>query len=155
MVVPQGMAYAALAGLPPVTGLYAAIVPLMVYALLGTSGSLAVGPVAITALMTGTALAPIAGGDPGRYAALAGLLALLVGALQILLGMLRLGALVDVMSPSVLSGFTSAAAIVIAASQVKDLFGIDADRAGTFPAIVASLWRSAPPRTASRSWSPP
>jgi len=143
MVVPQGMAYAALAGLPPVTGLYAAIVPLMVYALLGSSSSLAVGPVAITALMTGNALAPIAGGDPGRYAALAGLLALLVGALQILLGMLRLGALVDVMSPSVLSGFTSAAAIVIAASQVKDLFGIDADRAGTFPAIVASLWRSA------------
>ncbi|NGM16272.1 SulP family inorganic anion transporter [Verrucosispora sioxanthis] len=143
MLVPQSMAYAALAGMPPVAGLYASVVPLLVYALLGSSGSLAVGPVAITALMTGTALAPLADGDPARYAALAGLLALLVGAIQVLMGVLRLGALVNFMSHSVLSGFTSAAAIVIAASQVKDLFGLDAGRAETFPAIVASLWRSA------------
>ncbi|MFF5216610.1 SulP family inorganic anion transporter [Micromonospora sp. NPDC000442] len=143
MLVPQSMAYAALAGMPPVTGLYASIVPLLVYALLGSSGSLAVGPVAITALMTGTALAPLAGGDPARYAALAGLLALLVGAIQVLMGVLRLGALVNFMSHSVLSGFTSAAAIVIAASQVKDLLGLDAGRAETFPEIAASLWRSA------------
>ncbi|MCZ7422240.1 MULTISPECIES: sulfate permease [unclassified Micromonospora] len=143
MLVPQSMAYAALAGMPPVTGLYASVVPLLVYALLGSSGSLAVGPVAITALMTGTALAPLAAGDPARYAALAGLLALLVGAIQMLMGVLRLGALVNFMSHSVLSGFTSAAAIVIAASQVKDLFGLDAERAETFPQIAASLWRSA------------
>ncbi|MEV2241959.1 sulfate permease [Micromonospora sp. NPDC049891] len=143
MLVPQSMAYAALAGMPPVTGLYASVVPLLVYALLGSSGSLAVGPVAITALMTGTALAPLAHGDPARYAALAGLLALLVGAIQVLMGVLRLGALVNFMSHSVLSGFTSAAAIVIAASQVKDLLGLDAGRAETFPEIVASLWRSA------------
>jgi SulP family sulfate permease len=143
MLVPQSMAYAALAGMPPVTGLYAAIVPLVVYALLGTSGSLAVGPVAITALMTSAALAPVAQGDPARYAALAGLLALLVGAIQILMGVLRLGVLVNFMSHSVLSGFTSAAAIVIAASQVKDLLGLDAERAETFPEIVSSVWRSA------------
>lgn len=92
MLVPQSMAYAALAGMPPVAGLYASVVPLLVYALLGSSGSLAVGPVAITALMTGTALAPLADGDPARYAALAGLLALLVGAIQVLMGVLRLGA---------------------------------------------------------------
>lgn len=143
MLVPQSMAYAALAGLPPVTGLYASIVPLLVYALLGTSGSLAVGPVAITALMTSAALAPLAAGDPVRYAALAGLLALLVGAIQVLMGLLRLGVLVNFMSHSVLSGFTSAAAIVIAASQLKDLLGLKAGRAETFPAIVETIWRTA------------
>ncbi|MFV2097682.1 SulP family inorganic anion transporter [Micromonospora sp. LOL_014] len=144
MLVPQSMAYAALAGMPPVTGLYAAVVPVLVYALLGTSGSLAVGPVAITALMTATALAPLADGDPGRYAALAGLLALLVGAIQVLMGVLRLGALVNFLSHSVLSGFTSAAAIVIAVSQVKDLLGLRADRAENLPGIVGSLWQAAP-----------
>jgi SulP family sulfate permease len=143
MLVPQSMAYAALAGMPPVTGLYASIVPLLVYAVLGTSGALAVGPVAITALMTAAALAPLAAGDPGRYAALAGLLALLVGAIQLAMGVLRLGAVVNFMSHSVLSGFTSAAAIIIAASQLKDLFGLDAERAETFPEIVSSVWRSA------------
>lgn len=143
MLVPQSMAYAALAGMPPVTGLYAAAVPLVVYALLGTSGSLAVGPVAITALMTSAALAPLAGGDPARYAALAGLLALLVGAIQAVMGILRLGVLVNFMSHSVLSGFTSAAAIVIAASQLNNLFGLTSGRAGTFPDVVQSVWRSA------------
>ncbi|HEX6967685.1 MAG TPA: sulfate permease [Micromonosporaceae bacterium] len=143
MLVPQSMAYAALAGMPPVTGLYASIVPLLVYAILGTSGSLAVGPVAITALMTSAALAPLADGDPGRYAALAGLLAVLVGAVQALMGLLRLGVLVNFMSHSVLSGFTSAAAIVIAASQIKDLLGLKAGRAETFPEIVESVWHAA------------
>lgn len=143
MLVPQSMAYAALAGMPPVTGLYASVVPLLVYALLGTSGSLAVGPVAITALMTSAALAPLADGDPGRYVALAGLLALLVGAIQLVMGVLRLGAVVNFMSHSVLSGFTSAAAIIIAASQLKDLFGLDAERAEGFGEILASVWRSA------------
>lgn len=143
MLVPQSMAYATLAGMPAVTGLYASIVPLVVYALLGTSGSLAVGPVAITALMTGAALAPLAEGDPARYAALAALLALLVGAIQLLLGVLRLGVLVNFMSHPVLSGFTSAAAIVIAASQVKDLFGLNMGRADTFGQTVAALWDSA------------
>ena len=123
----------------------------MVYALLGTSGSLAVGPVAITALMTSAALAPLAHGDPARYAALAGLLAVLVGAIQVLMGVLRLGVLVNFMSHSVLSGFTSAAAIVIAASQVKDLFGLDAERAETFPGDRGVGVASPPgPRTASR-----
>lgn len=142
MLVPQSMAYASLAGMPPVTGLYSAVVPLVVYALWGTSGSLAVGPVAITALMTSAALAPLAGGDPGRYAALAGLLALLVGAFQVAMGLLRLGKLVTFISHPVLVGFTSAAAIVIATSQVKNLFGLDAGRGEAFPATVAELWQS-------------
>lgn len=143
MLVPQSMAYAALAGMPPVAGLYASVVPLLVYALLGTSGATAVGPVAITALMTSAALAPIAEGDPARYAALAGLLALLVGAVQLLMGLLRLGALVNFLSHSVLAGFTSAAAIVIASSQIKNLLGLDAERPDNFQGIVTMVWESA------------
>lgn len=125
MLVPQGMAYAALAGMPPVTGLYASTVPLVVYALLGTSGQLAVGPVAIVSLLTASTLAPLAGGDPGTYMALAGMLAALVGIIQIGLGLLRAGRLTTLLSHPVISGFTSAAAIVIATSQLDKLFGID------------------------------
>jgi sulfate permease, SulP family len=130
MLVPQAMAYAALAGMPPVTGLYAATVPLVAYALLGTSGQLAVGPVAIVSLLTASTLAPLADGDPGRYVTLAALLALLVGVIQVTLGLLRAGRLTSMLSHPVVSGFTSAAAIVIATSQLDKLFGLrveDAD----------------------------
>jgi sulfate permease, SulP family len=139
MLVPQGMAYAALAGMPPVTGLYASIVPLLVYALLGTSRTLAVGPVAIVALLTNTALLPLADGDPHRYLTLAAALAGLVGLIQVALGLARLGALVNLLSHSVLSGFTSAAAIVIGTSQVKDLLGLRMERAEGFPHTVAEI----------------
>jgi len=128
MLVPQGMAYAALAGLPPVAGLYASTVPLVAYALLGTSGQLAFGPVAIVSLLTASTLAPLADGDPGTYIALAGVLALLVGALQLMLGLLRAGRLTGLLSHPVVSGFTSAAAIVIATSQLDKLFGLDIGR---------------------------
>lgn len=128
MLIPQGMAYAALAGMPPVTGLYAALVGIVAYAVLGTSGSLAVGPVAITSLLTVSGLAAITEpGDPA-YPAIAGLLALTVGALLLLAGVLRLGFLVNFLSHPVISGFTSAAAITIALSQVKDLLGLDIGR---------------------------
>jgi sulfate permease, SulP family len=142
MLVPQSMAYASLAGLPPVVGLYASVVPLIAYALLGTSGSLAVGPVAITALMTGAALGPLAAGDPGRYAALAAVLALMVGAIHLILAVARLGSLVSFISHPVLIGFTSAAAIIIAASQVKDLFGLRADGGQTLPETLTGLFRA-------------
>ncbi len=128
MLIPQGMAYAALAGMPPVTGLYAATVPLVVYALLGTSGQLAFGPVAIVSLLTASTLAPLAGGDPAAYVALAGILALLVGAIQLALGLLRAGRLTAMLSHPVISGFTSAAAIVIATSQLDRLLGISVGR---------------------------
>lgn len=128
MLVPQAMAYAALAGMPPVTGLYASTVPLAVYALLGTSGQLAFGPVAIVSLLTASTLAPLADGDPGRYAALAGMLAVLVGAIQLGLRLLRAGRLTSLLSHPVISGFTSAAAIVIATSQLDTLFGLSLSR---------------------------
>jgi sulfate permease, SulP family len=132
MLIPQAMAYAALAGMPPVTGLYASVVPIAVYALLGTSGALAFGPVAIVALLTASAVGPLAGGDPATYVALAGTLALMVGAIQLVLGLLRLGSVVDLLSHAVISGFTSAAALVIAASQLRALTGIEAEGGHTF-----------------------
>lgn len=128
MLIPQGMAYATLAGMPPITGLYASIVGILVYALLGTSGALAVGPVAITSLLTVEGLARVAVPEDPSYPATAALLALLVGGVLAVLGLLRLGVLVNLLSHPVISGFTSAAAIVIALSQVKDLFGLDIGR---------------------------
>jgi sulfate permease, SulP family len=139
MLIPQAMAYAALAGMPPVTGLYASVVPIAVYALLGTSGALAFGPVAIVALLTASAVGPLAGGDPATYVALAGTLAIMVGAIQLVLGLLRLGSVVDLLSHAVISGFTSAAALVIAASQLRALTGIEAEGGHTFVAELTGL----------------
>lgn len=131
LIVPQSMAYAALAGVPPVTGLYAAIVALVVYAALGTSRFVSVGPVALDSLLTAAAVAPLADGDPARYLALASLTALLVGVLQAGAGLLGLGALVGLLSVPVVSGFTSAAAITIALSQLPPLLGMEAGGSGS------------------------
>lgn len=131
LVVPQSMAYAALAGVPPVTGLYAAVVALVVYAALGTSRFVSVGPVALDSLLTAAAVAPLADGDPARYLALASLTALLVGVLQAGSGLLGLGALVGLLSVPVVSGFTSAAAITIALSQLPPLLGMQAGGSGS------------------------
>ena len=124
LLIPQAMAYAALAGMPPITGLYAAIVALVVYAMLGTSRYSSVAPVAIDSLLVAAAVGPLAGGDPARYVALAGLLAVLTGLLQIGAGVLRVGALVSFISVPVISGFTTAAALTIAASQLRDFLGV-------------------------------
>ena len=124
MLVPQSMAYAMLAGLPPEVGLYASILPLILYGLLGTSRTLAVGPVAIMSLITAAGIAPLAEQGSSDYLALALLLALMLGLFQLLMGLFRLGFLVNFLSHPVLSGFTSAAAIVIGASQLKHLLGI-------------------------------
>jgi sulfate permease, SulP family len=139
MLVPQAMAYAALAGMPPVTGLYASVAPVAVYAVLGTSGALAFGPVAIVALLTASTVAPLADGDPATYIVLASALALLVGAIQVVLAALRGGAVVSLLSHAVISGFTTAAALVIAASQVPALTGMDVDGGGTFVGAAVRL----------------
>lgn len=131
LLIPQSMAYAALAGLPPQAGLYAASVSLVVYAALGSSSFISVGPVAIDSLLVAAAVGPLAAGDAERYVALAAALAVLTGVVQIAMGVLRLGALVNFLSVPVISGFTSAAALTIAASQVKDLLGLDARAGGT------------------------
>jgi sulfate permease, SulP family len=144
MLVPQGMAYAALAGMPPVTGLYASTVPLVAYALLGTSGQLAFGPVAIVSLLTASTIAPLADGDPALYVTLAALLALLVGGLQVLLGLLRAGRLTTLLSHPVIAGFTSAAAIVIATSQLDKLLGVSIGRPEGWLERILALGRAIP-----------
>ncbi|MFT5530780.1 MAG: SulP family sulfate permease [Candidatus Poriferisodalaceae bacterium] len=132
MLVPQAMAYALLAGLPPEVGLYAATIPVAVYALFGTSRQLAVGPVAIVSLLTASALAPLVEEGTAGYLGAAALLALMVGVVHIVLGVGRLGFLVNFLSHSVLVGFTAAAAIVIGFSQAKHLFGVSTERKDHF-----------------------
>jgi sulfate permease, SulP family len=128
LLVPQAMAYASLADMPPITGLYAALVALVVYALSGASSHLSYGPVALVALLTATAVGPLADGDPVRFALLAGALAVMVGALHVTLGLLRAGAVVDLIAHPVIVGFTGAAGLVIALTQARDLLGIDVGR---------------------------
>ncbi len=123
MLIPQSMAYAQLAGLPPQIGLYASVGPLAIYALLGTSRQLSVGPVAITSLLVAAGIGPLAQGDAGRYLALTLLLALMVGTCKLLLGVFRLGALLNFISHPVLAAFTTASALLIAVGQVKYLLG--------------------------------
>lgn len=123
MLIPQSMAYAQLAGLPPQAGLYASVVPLAVYALLGTSGQLSVGPVAITSLAVFAGVGALAAPGSPRYLALVLLLALIVGVVKLGLGLLRLGVVMNFVSHPVLAGFTSASALIIAAGQLRHLLG--------------------------------
>lgn len=128
MLIPQGMAYASIAGLPAVYGLYASIIPIIIYAIFGTSRQLAVGPVAMVSLLTATAIGSFQGLSITEYISYAILLALLVGLIQFLLGLFRLGFLVNFLSHPVVSGFTSAAALIIGLSQLKHLLGVDIPR---------------------------
>ncbi len=129
VLVPQSMAYAQLAGLPVYYGLYASFLPPMVAALFGSSRQLATGPVAVVSLMTAAALGPLAAGNPEGYLAYAVLLAFMVGAFQLFLGVFRLGVLVDFLSHPVVLGFTNAGAIIIATSQLSKLFGVTVEKA--------------------------
>ncbi len=138
MLIPQGMAYALLAGLPPIVGLYASLVPILVYALLGTSRQLAVGPVAIVSLMVASALEGLAEAGTPHYVALAALLAGMVGLVQLAMGVARLGFLVNVLAHPVITGFTSAAAFIIGFSQLGHLLGIELPRTHRVDAILLS-----------------
>lgn len=132
MLIPQSLAYAMLAGLPAEAGLYASMAPLVVYALLGSSNSLAVGPAAVTSLMTATAVGGIAASGTADYATAALWLALLSGGMLLLMGVLRMGFVAHFLSHPVLSGFVSASGLLIAASQVGHLLGI--------PLSAGTLW---------------
>lgn len=135
MLIPQGMAYALIAGLPPVYGLYASIIPQIVYAILGTSRQLSVAPVATDSILVAAGVSIIAVEGTETYISLAILLALLVGVFQFLLGALRMGFITNLLSKPVISGFTSAAAIIIAVNQLKYLLGIDLGRGPVFEII--------------------
>jgi sulfate permease, SulP family len=141
MLIPQGMAYALLAGLPPELGLYASVLPLVAYALLGHSRQLGVGPTAISSLLTAAGLAKLVGGDPGTYVALAATLAVVVGLMRVAMGLFRLGFVVNFLSRPVLSGFTSAAALIIGASQLKHLLGVDLGKSSSVAVLVANAVR--------------
>lgn len=138
MLIPQSLAYAMLAGLPPQIGLYASILPLIAYAVFGTSRSLAVGPVAVVSLMTLTAASSIAPPGSADFIAAALVLALLSGLFLLLMGLLKLGFLANLLSHPVVSGFITASGIIIATSQLKSIFGIQANGA-TMPKLVSSL----------------
>ncbi|MEQ8967127.1 MAG: sulfate permease [Azospirillaceae bacterium] len=143
ILVPQAMAYALLAGLPPEVGLYASVAPLVLYALIGTSRTLAVGPVAIASIMTASAIGTLGLATVAETMTAALALAAMVGGILILLGLARAGFLVNFLSHPVLAGFTSAAAVTIAIGQVKTLAGIEVPRSHTLvdgvPALVAAL----------------
>ena len=126
MLIPQSLAYAMLAGLPPEMGLYASILPLIAYAVFGGGRSLAVGPVAVISLMTAASVGQIAAQGTAGYAAAAVLLALLSGGILLLMGLLRLGFLANFLSHPVISGFITASGILIAASQLKHILGVKA-----------------------------
>lgn len=126
MLIPQSLAYALLAGLPAEVGLYASILPLVAYAIFGTSRTLAVGPVAVVSLMTAAAVGNLALQGTAEYLTAAIALAFISGVMLILMGVLRLGMLANFLSHPVISGFITASGIIIAASQVKHIFGIDA-----------------------------
>lgn len=139
MLIPQGMAYAMIAGLPPIYGLYASTVPLIIYALLGTSRQLAVGPVAMVSLLTATGVAMLASGNTALYISLAIMLAFLVGIIQFLLGVFKLGFLVNFLSHPVISGFTSAAALIIGLNQLKHLMGVNLPKGKVHEIILAAI----------------
>ncbi len=129
VLVPQSMAYAQLAGLPPYYGLYAAFLPPMVASLFGSSRQLATGPVAVVSLMTSASLEPLATAGSAPFVAYALLLALMVGLFQFGLGVLRLGVVINFLSHPVVNGFTNAAALIIATSQLSKIFGVSVENA--------------------------
>ena len=139
MLIPQSLAYALLAGLPPEMGLYASILPLVAYALFGTSRALAVGPVAVVSLMTAAAVGKIAATGTDAYVAAAITLAFLSGLFLLALGLFRLGFLANFLSHPVISGFITASGIIIAASQVKHLLGVSASGDNLYEVIVSLL----------------
>ena len=129
VLIPQSMAYAQLAGMPAYYGLYASFLPPLIAALFGSSRQLATGPVAVVSLMTAASLEPLATAGSEGYIAYAILLALMVGLFQFLLGVLKLGLVVNFLSHPVVNGFTNAAAIIIASSQLSKMFGVYVDKA--------------------------
>lgn len=138
MLIPQSLAYALLAGLPPEVGLYASILPLVAYALFGTSRALAVGPVAVVSLMTASAVGELAAQGTAEYLGAAIVLALLSGAMLIAMGLFRLGFLANLLSHPVISGFITASGLIIAAGQLKHILGLGGS-GNTLVEILAGL----------------
>lgn len=138
MLIPQSLAYALLAGLPPEAGIYASIAPILLYAIFGTSRSLAVGPVAVVSLLTASAIGQVAEQGTAGYAVAALTLAFLSGGFLVLMGMFRLGFLANFLSHPVIAGFITASGILIATSQLKHILGVTA-HGHTLPEMLGSI----------------
>lgn len=139
MLIPQSLAYALLAGLPPEVGLYASIFPLLAYAIFGTSRALAVGPVAVVSLLTASTIGAIAAQGTADYLTAAILLAFISGLFLLILGIFKLGFLANFLSHPVITGFINAAALIIATSQLKHLLGIKVSGRGFYDLISSIL----------------
>ncbi|WP_222982975.1 SulP family inorganic anion transporter [Flagellimonas meishanensis] len=140
MLVPQGMAYAMIAGMPPIYGLYAALVPQCVYALTGTSRQLGVGPVALDSLLVAAGIGALQLSGITEYVSVVLFLTLLIGGLQLLLGFLKMGFFINFLSKPVISGFTSAAAIVIGLGQLKHVLGVELSQSSKIHQLVGNLF---------------
>ena len=136
MLIPQGMAYAMIAGLPPVYGLYAAITPQIIYAIFGTSRQLAIGPVAMDSLIVAAGVSVIAEAGSEYYTAMAILLSFMMGTIQFSFGLFNLGFIVNFLSKPVISGFTSAAALIIGINQLQHIVGFDLQRSNNIFSII-------------------
>ncbi|MDW3195525.1 MAG: sulfate permease [Cytophagales bacterium] len=141
MLIPQGMAYALIAGLPPVYGLYASIVPQLIYAIFGTSRQLSVAPVAMDSLLVATGVGVLATEGTDTYIGFAILLAFFMGAFQLLLGIFRMGFITNLLAKPVISGFTSAAAIIIGLNQLKYLLGTEIEKSSQFFQLVFNAFK--------------
>ena len=140
ILIPQGIAYALIAGLPPIYGLYCALVPQLVYAIFGSSRQVAIGPVAMDSLIVATGVSTLALAGSDSYIAIAILLALMVGSIQFLLGVFRLGFIVNFLSKPVISGFTSAVALTIGINQFRNLFGVDFVQSDQIQYVLEDIW---------------
>jgi sulfate permease, SulP family len=142
MLIPQGIAYAIIAGLPPIYGLYTAMIPQIVYAFLGTSRQLAIGPAAMDSLIVASGVAALATIGSEHFIVLAIVLAFMVGIFQIIFGYFRMGFLVNFLSKPVISGFTSGSAIIIAMNQIGNLLGIDIDRSNHIFHLIIDIFNN-------------
>ncbi|MFQ3181837.1 MAG: SulP family sulfate permease [Polaribacter sp.] len=140
ILIPQGIAYALIAGLPPIYGLYCALVPQVMYAIFGSSRQVAVGPVAMDSLIVATGVSTIALAGSESYISIAILLALMVGAIQFIMGIFSLGFIVNFLSKPVITGFTSAVALIIGLNQFRNLFGVDIVQSDQIQIILEDIW---------------
>ncbi len=140
ILIPQGIAYAIIAGLPPIYGLYTAMIPQIVYAFLGTSRQLAIGPAAMDSLIVASGVGMLAAIGSEHFIVLAVLLAFMVGFFQVLFGLFRLGFLVNFLSKPVISGFTSGSAVIIGMNQMGNLLGIDLERSNQMQTLIFEIF---------------
>jgi SulP family sulfate permease len=140
ILIPQGIAYALIAGLPPIYGLYCALVPQLMYAIFGSSRQVAIGPVAMDSLIVATGVSTLALTGSDSYISIAILLALLVGSIQFLMGVFRLGFIVNFLSKPVITGFTSAVALIIGLNQFRNLLGVDFAQSDQIQYVLNDIW---------------